>query len=493
MTEQQSSYRQIVKATSLFGGVQVFQIIIRIIRSKFIAVLLGPTGMGIAGLLSSTTGFIEALTSFGLGTSAVKDVASAHGMRNPHRIAVVIRVLRRMVWITGTVGLLITMLLSPWLSELTFSNRDYTLAFVWISVTLLFNQLSKGQMVVLQGMRKLEYLAKANLSGSLLGLIITVPLYYWLRVDGIVPGMIITSFIALSLSWFYAHKITIEPIKVSYIRTLAESRHMITLGFMISLSNFVALGGFYIIRIYIRRKGGLDQVGLYNAGFAIISTYVGLVFTAMGTDYYPRLSAVAWSNAKAKEVINQQAEVALLILAPIIMVFLVFIKWVIILLYSSKFISVNDMIQWAAMGMLFKAASWSITFILLAKGASKLFFINELIRNIYFLGLNILGFYFWGLTGMGISFFLTYIIHLIQMIIVSRFKYEFAFNKALFQIFGIQFLLTLVCFLLVKLTSGPYCYILGSILIIISLLHSFKELDKRLDLKSIIITLKNKI
>jgi hypothetical protein len=50
----QSSYRSIMKATSVWG-VQVFYIVIAIVRSKIIAVLLGPAGMGIVGLLNSTT------------------------------------------------------------------------------------------------------------------------------------------------------------------------------------------------------------------------------------------------------------------------------------------------------------------------------------------------------------------------------------------------------------------------------------------------------
>ena len=58
MNKQQASYRQIMKATSLFGGVQVFQIIIAVVRSKFVAILLGPSGMGIVGLLTSTTGLV---------------------------------------------------------------------------------------------------------------------------------------------------------------------------------------------------------------------------------------------------------------------------------------------------------------------------------------------------------------------------------------------------------------------------------------------------
>ena len=75
MTEKKDSYRQIMKATSVFGGVQVFQILISIVRSKFVAILLGPAGMGIVGLLTATTGLVNGFTNFGLGTIAVKNIS----------------------------------------------------------------------------------------------------------------------------------------------------------------------------------------------------------------------------------------------------------------------------------------------------------------------------------------------------------------------------------------------------------------------------------
>lgn len=492
MAEQQSSYRQIIKATSLFGGVQLFQIIILIIRSKFIAVLLGPAGMGIAGLLNSTLGFIAGLTEFGLGISSVKNIAAANGTGNYRKISIVIKVLRRLVWITGLLGTIITLVFAPLLSQLTFGNKDYTLAFIWISVTLLFKQLSSGQMAILQGMRKLQYLAKANLYGSILGLILTIPLYFYWGFDGIVPGIIGSSVVTLALSWFFANKIKIEPVKVSRLRTIAEGKEMLTLGFMISLSGIITLGTSYILRIFISNEGGVDQVGLFNAGFAIVNTYVGLVFAAMSTDYFPRLSSVAQNNEKAKNVINQQAEIALLIMSPILMVFLVFINWIVIILYSTKFIPVSDMILWAALGMFFKAASWSIGYILLAKGAPKIFFWNELLSNFYILVLNVLSYYLLGLTGLGISFLVGYVFHLIQMFLVSRIKYDFTFYIGFYKIFIVQFLLAVGCFLLVKFSSHVYSYIFGSLLIAISAVYSYKELDKRLDLKSLFVSLRER-
>ncbi len=448
------------------------------------AVLLGPAGFGIHSLLNTTIGLMGNLTNFGLKTSAVKNVAEANGTGNNVRVAVIVTVLRRWVWLTGLLGTTLTLIFSPWLSELTFGNRDYTLAFIWISISLLFNQISAGQIVLLQGLRKINYLANANLSGAFLGLFVTLPLYYFWGIDGVVPAIIATSTANMLRSWYFARKVKIEEVKVSRQTTFTEGKEMLIMGFMLSLSGLMTAGGAYLLRIFINNTGGVDQVGLYSAGFAIINTYVGLVFTAMATDYYPRLSAVAPSNTKAKQTINQQAEITLLILAPILAVFMVFINWAIIILYSTQFIDVNGMIQWAALGMFFKAASWSISFILLAKGASKLFFWNELVANVYVLGLNILGYKFGGLDGLGISFLAAYFIYFTQVFLIAHIKYQFSFDKEFIKIFTIQLTLGIACFLMVKFTAQPRSYILGSVLIIASSVYSVRELNKRLDLKS---------
>ena len=486
MAESQSSYRQIIKATSLFGGVQIINILIAIIRSKFIAVLLGPAGLGIAGLLTSTTGLISAATNFGLGTSAVKNVAAANGSGNPSRIATIITIMQRWVWVTGLLGMIVTILTAPLLSRLTFGNSDYTFPFIWISISLLLAQLSGGQMILLQGMRKLQYLAKANLTGSILGLVITIPMYYLLGIKGIIPAIIISSLIALFCSWYYSRKITIEKVTVSRNRTLVEGKEMLTMGFIISLGILSSLGASFLVRIFISNHGGVTEVGLYSAGFAIINSYVGLVFTAMATDYYPRLSAVAHNNVECSNIINQQAEIAILIMAPIIILFLTYIHWIVVILYSSKFVPVIQMILWAALGMLFKAASWAISYIFLAKGASRLFFWNELIANIYTLAINVIGYYYYGLTGLGISFLIAYVIYLIHVFIIARNRFDLKIHLKMYIIFFVQFSLTLLSFLPALLIGGKVSYVLGSILFIISIAYSFTEMDKRIGIRTII-------
>lgn len=487
MEEEQKSYRQIFKATSIFGGVQALNIVISIVRSKFTAVLLNPEGIGIAGLLTSTTGIVATLTNCGLSTSAVKNIAASSETGDYEKITKVVTVLRRLVWATGLLGTVTVAFMSSWLSQLTFGNKDYTFAFVWISITLLLQQLSSGQMVILQGLRKLRYLAKANVAGSIIGLLVSVPLYYFWRLDGIVPVIVISSFTSMLLSWYYSRKVSIRSVSISKHEFAGEGKEMVKMGLILNLNGIILTAVSYLVRIYISNTGGLEQVGLYTSGFAIINTYVGMVFSAMATDYYPRLAAVAIDNVKSRSLINQQAEIAILILAPFLTIFLVFINWIVILLYSNKFIPVNEMIHWAAMGIFFKASSWSVAFILIAKGASKIFLLNEVIANAYSLGFNILGYRIAGLEGLGISFLVTYLVYSVQVTVLTRLKYSFSFTRRFFGVAGVQFLIGVLCFIVARSLISPWNFIMGSFLIGLSVLFSLRELEKRIGIKEIIV------
>ncbi len=486
MSEKQASYRQIMKATSLFGGVQVFQIIIQIIKSKFVAILLGPAGMGINGLFTTTTGFITAITSFGLGTSGIKSIAEAEGTGDENRIATIVSVLRKCVWLTGLLGMVVTLLFSPWLSQLTFGNKDYTIAFIWLSVTFILNQLSTGELVVLQGLRKYNYLANANLTGAVFGLLISLPLYYFYGINGIVPAIIGTSILNLIRSWYFSSKVKIKKVHLDRQVTVEEAKKMLKLGFVISLSGIVGTATSYILRIFISNYGGLDQVGLYSAGFTLLNTYVGLIFTAMGTDYFPRLSAHADDNFYTQKAVNEQAEISFLLLAPILVAFIIFCPIILKILYTSKFLVIDKMLYWSTLGMLFRAASWSISFIFIAKGNAKVFFINEAIASIYILLLNAAGYYFWGLTGIGIAFVVGYVIYFLQMSALSFKLYKIKINLQSMKILVIQFFFTGVTFLICINLSNITRYFLSIPVLIGCLVYSYIHLDKRINLSLLV-------
>ena len=481
-TSQASSYRSIFKATSLFGGVQVYQILIGIVKSKFIAVLLGPVGMGIQGLYLAAITLIQSITSFGLEQSAVRDVSEANATGDSYRVGRTIAVLRKLVWMTGVLGMVVTILLSPILSKTSFGNYDYTIPFILLSVILLLQQISAGQRVQLQGLRRLQFLAKSSALGATLGLIVSVPLYYLFGVKGIVPTLILNAATMLALTWFYSRKVQIEKVEVKLKDTIRDGQSMLRMGIAMMFSGLLIAASSYILRGFISNFGGVDQVGLFVAGFTIMSQYTGMVFTAMGTDYYPRLAAINKDNEKMKEVINQQSEIAIMIMAPILCVAVVFMPIFIKILYSNEFLPAGDYILWTCVGFLFKVSSWAVAFSFVAKGAAKIFMVNETIANVYTLALNILGYKVAGLTGLGVSFTFAYIIYFLQVYIISNKLYGYRFNKDVFVFWGIQLFIVVFCVIVILLTHPLMSYVVGSVFIIGSTTLSIYLLNKRMGL-----------
>ena len=486
-TENRNSYKQSLKATSLFGGVQIFNILIQIIRSKFAAVLLGPEGMGVMGLLNSTITMISSFTNCGLGTSAVRNIAEANGANDTKRIALIISVFRRLVWITGLTGALICLVSASLLSQVTFGNTDFTFAFIILSFSVLLMQLTSGQNALMQGMRKYRYLAKANVVGNAVGLIFIIPLYYFWKIDAIAPVLLFSNALIFILSYIYARKIKIEKVEITITDIIVEGRDMLKMGVLISLQGMLAILASYFIRIFISRMGSIDDVGLFNAGFTIVNTYVGLVFTAMATDYYPRLSAIASDNDSFVRAINQQAEISLLLLAPIISAFIAYIRVAVVVLYSTKFIPTEGMMYWAMAAMFFKAMAWSMSYGLLAKGDSKVYFWNEFITVCYGLIFNMIGYYYWGLIGLGISSFIKYGFYFLQLWIICRIKCNLKFTRSIMKLFILFSCITAIVLTCKILMFGWSGYAVVTVFLVLTTYYSYTGLDRRIGIRQVII------
>lgn len=474
-----SSYRSIFKATSLFGGVQVYQILIRLIRSKIVAVLLGPLGIGIQGLLISALDVVKNISSLGLSQSAVRDVSAANKNNDENKIGEIITVVRSLVWITGIAGALIFVVLSPLLSKTSFGNLDYVLSFVILSITILVDQVSAGQKIVLQGLRRLKDLAKASAVGVTLGLFSAIPFYYLLGAKGIVPALLAYSFSQLLVSWYFSRRVKIVRVKLPLRAVFREGGIMIKMGIALCYSSVLVSLCSYIVRGFISHIDGPEMVGLYTAGVSIASTYVGLIFTAMNADFYPRLAAVNNDNEECRKIVSQQGEIGALILGPLVLACIVFMPYIIRLLFSDEFLLSCDYVILAITGMLFRLASWLISIQFIAKGEARIFAINETASNLYCLVLNILGYRYFGLMGIGASFILGYIIYFIQVYIIASKKYSFRFSPVFIRIFIIQVIFSVIGIWVSFSIYNAARYIIGGLLFLFLFGYSIVELNKR--------------
>jgi PST family polysaccharide transporter len=443
-------------------------------------------------LLTSGTELIKQITSLGLSQSAVRNISEANATGKEETISKTIKVLRKLVWVTGLLGTVLVMILSPILSKVSFGNYDYTLPFIVLSITLLLDQICAGQKTLLQGLRRLKDLAKASAIGSTVGLFVSVPLYYLLGVKGIVPTLMLNSLTALLLTWYFSKKIKIVPVSISKADIKTEGKSMVVMGVALSISSILIAISSFVLRSFIRNIGGEEEVGLFAAGFAIINTYVSMIFTAMGTDFYPRLAAVNNDNLKCRDLVNQQAEIGTLILAPMLAICLVFMPLMILILYSNKFFLANGYISWAALGMMLKMAAWPIGYLFVAKGESKIFILNEITQNIYTLVLNLIGYKLLGLTGLGISFMISQLLYFLQLFLVARYKYNFSFGRSFILYYLVQGFIVALSFSVTLISNCVTFYILGIVCILLSMAVSFKGLNEKMGLMDMIKGLKNR-
>lgn len=485
MEKSDNSYRSIAKSNTLFGSVQLFNILIGIVRSKLVATLLGPAGMGMIGLFNSTIDLIKSVSNMGLQTSAVRDVSLASEAGDISQVASVNKVLLRMVWFTGVIGTLLMLALSPQLSEFSFGSRQYTFHIRVLSVVILLSQLTVGRAVLLQGLRKLKSLAFSNVVGSLLGLICTVPLYYFYGESGIVPALIINALILYLTALFLTRRLHLQATPMTWKESFAKGRDMMKMGFLINLTGLMDVSVVYIIKNVIQAWGTVVEVGLYTAGFAIVQSYVGLVFNAISTDYYPRLIAASVDKERSIDMVNKQFELMILMLTPFVLLFIICSKLSLYVLYSSDFLGIHLMIGWIAYGMIFRAYCWCPGFMYLAKNDSKLYLIIYIFTVIVNLAVYI-GFYYWiGLVGVGIGFWgMNVLCSIVTIIIVKqRYGIHYRYIPNMFLLFA-----TLAGGVTLGLSYLEHWskYIVQIGIFIITSIYCINQLNVRLDIKSYI-------
>jgi Polysaccharide biosynthesis protein. len=98
------TYGQILKSSAVIGGSSMLNIIIGIIRTKAMAMLLGPSGVGLMGLYGSITDLTISVAGMGINSSGVRQIAEAVGSDDTERIARTAAVLRRISILLGVLG-----------------------------------------------------------------------------------------------------------------------------------------------------------------------------------------------------------------------------------------------------------------------------------------------------------------------------------------------------------------------------------------------------
>ena len=469
------SYRHILKYTGIFGGVQGLNVLIGLVRTKLVAILLGPSGMGLASLFNTTVGFVSQATNLGLPISAVRQMSELYDRGDQEAINHFVKVIRGWSLLTALVGMLVCVAIGPFLSQTTFAWGDHSLHFMLLSPAVGMMAITGGETAILKGMRKLGSIAIIQVLAVVAALSSSVPVYYVFGESGIVPVIVMMAFATMVLTLKQSLKLI--PLRLRGAKgMLGEGMEMVRLGVAFTLAAVIGTASEMLIRSYLNVTGDLDILGLYNAGYMLTITYAGMVFSAMEADYYPRLSAVQHDIEATNETVNRQMKVSLLLISPMLAALIIALPLLVPMLFSGKFLPVVGMAQVAALAMYMKVLTLPVAYITLARGYSLSYLFLESCYFVVFVVLIIVGYQYWGLFGTGLAITLA---HVFEYVLVNGYAYKKYGYRSSATVYGyaiVQVPLGLLAYILTLVADGYLYWFIGALIVILSGLLSLKAL-----------------
>lgn len=451
-----SGYRRMLKATSAIAGAKVVTIVISVIRSKVLAMLLGPAGMGVIGLVTSSVEFARVIFGVGLDGATVRKIVDASSKDDPDELERTYRAAARMAVVIGLVAWLGVSLASPWLSQGAFSTPSKFWLFIVGGASLVFTPLLGVQLAFLQGLRLVKLLAICQILVALLGAAATLAA---VGIFGEYGGVCVLAPVSISSLLIHRHYVS---------RHRPASGRVLAVNYREEfLSNLKFGSGFAVNAIWLTASTWLnvllirhyyaDQgtffVGLYGAASTLSNLYVGVVLSALSTEFYPALSALADKPVEMKALLNQQTVLAIAIGVPCSLAALILAPYLLQLLYSSDFAGGTSLLRCLLAGMAIRFATCPLGFVMLARRATRAVLASELLVGTLMIASCQFFLRQQGLIGLGIALVLTNIFHLLWLIFLTR-KMGVHFSRRILFLITETFLVLGLCLWLTLRFAG---------------------------------------
>ena len=477
-----ASYDHVLKYTGIFGGVQGLKMLCSVGRVKLTTKILGSMGIGLISAYGSVSEFLYNASNMGIPLNATRQTSELFEEGSEEKIVHRVMVIRTWVLWAALVSVLICLLFSPLISYFFFKHDWHHWPEVMlISLVAVGNIIAEGECSILKGLRQVRKVAIIETVLALGTLLCTIPMYYLLGVRGIILGLIACA--ALSAMVHFSFSIRLVPYRVRPFShtTFVEGLPLVKVGIPYVLANVARAGLQMAIPAIILINHTMSDVGHYQAGWTVIVGYAGLVFMALESDYFPRLSGEVNNVQRMNFTINQQADVCFLIITPMLILLAVLMPYVLLALYEEEFLIVTGMATISVYYTFLRCVSLPLGYSILAKGHSIAYLTLEVIFDILF------GLFIWwcynsfGLIGAGIAYAVGAFYDVVVYYLYCHIRYGYVMRHSTILLFFLQFVCLTVavvtCFLLP--TTEVMRYVVGGAAFLSSSLLSLFWLNRR--------------
>ncbi len=424
------SYRDILRSSSIIGGASVVNILVGLLRMKAVAVLLGPVGVGLIGLMQSVIATVSTASSLGFGNVGTRQIAEAVSTEDSEAVAAARRALFWGTMVLSVIGAGVFWRLRRWIAEVVFNDPGLSTAVGWLAVGIALTVASGSQRALLNGMRRIGDIARVSIYSALFATVVGVAVL-WVWGESAIPFFVLATPLAtFLLGHLFVSRLPQAPSRESGLTQLVPQWiTLVRLGSAFMIAGLMVTAGQLVVRTMVQNELGTQALGYFQASWVISMTYIGFVLQAMGTDYYPRLTAVIKNHSDANKLVNEQSEIALLLAGPVFVAMLGLAPWIIELLYSDQFAEAVHVLRWQILGDILKVVSWPLGFIILAAGDGRAFMFTESFGISVFALLTWVGLPLIGLEAAGIAFVIMYVVYLPTVFFLARRRTGFAWHR----------------------------------------------------------------
>lgn len=467
-----------MKSTGMVAAGRISAALLAIVNSKILAIKLGASGLGVYALILNAMDMLACLFGIGLASSGVRRMVQLTETSVPscrELISLVIVVMG----VSSAAGTLLTLVFCRGICKEILGTPDLTWMIAASSLYILFKNIGEINIAVLNGLRKIASLVKAQVFGAVLGSILLGTLVV-LLLDRSIPFCLLAVAVATMITSIVQLRVEgVRMVRIPIRAVVPELKILLGLGICLLCSVLAMQAVGCIEKAFLRAELGYDWLGIYQSCWLISNSYVGIILVAMGVDYLPRLSLVVDDCEKVWKCMNEQLELGLALAGIGVAAVYLFAPLGLRILYSEEFVKGAFIIRWQVIGVLFRVIAFPMSYYLIAKGRGLLYVCLQLVffsaEYLCLVAVVKSG----GSAILGLNYPLAYSLYVAMNFFVVFFSVGYRPSKTLVFIFLQTLFFLSPLFVVVNVLPVQWAYCIGSCWLVLYAAHLYRNILMR--------------
>lgn len=408
----------IIKVFSLNALATFVRMLAGMISVKVVALIIGPAGIALLGQLGNIGGIIQGMANGGINTGITKYVAEFKD--DDQQVKVYISNAFRITIICSFFVGLSLIILCVYLSRLLLLTDEYYYVFIVFGFTIVLFALNNFLISILNGYKNFKLYVRVNVFGTIVGLFYSIILIYIWELPGAMINAVTFQSIMLFATFYLCRKLpwmNLQYFKQKWDRVAVKNY------FGYSLMTFTTLALFptsqILLRGYVISEISAAEAGIWEGMNRLSNMYLSVITSAFTIYYLPRLSEISDPRELHSEIFRCYKIFIpiLVILCLVIFYSKHFILW---LLFSPDFYSMEILFAWQLVGDFFKICSYILAMQMLAKARTRLFISTETIFTLSYFLICYFLVHMNGIVGLSQGYMLNFILYMLTMAILFR-------------------------------------------------------------------------